>query len=110
MTYDEILAALATYNQARGCSLALPTADQWERACKAGSTTLFHWGDSLDPAIAGAYAVTSATQPQPVDPSAYVLPGAGSLGLSNTAPQTRPKGKGKGPQKSTPKPAGKRGR
>ena len=47
-----------------GWLLDLPEADEWERACLAGSTGKFVWGDSLDGA--GAWAVCASDRPQTV--------------------------------------------
>lgn len=40
-------------------TLDVPSADQWERACRAGSTTMFSWGDATVPATVNANAVVA---------------------------------------------------
>lgn len=53
-----------------GWQLDLPEAHEWERACLAGSTAKFAWGDDLDADAAAAWAVcdagTDMPHPQPV--------------------------------------------
>lgn len=54
----------------RAGSLSLPDRYLWEYACRAGSTGLYAWGDSTDPALTSRYANVSQTAaaagPQPV--------------------------------------------
>lgn len=59
LTAEAIAGALAAFNAAHAPTLALPGEDVWEYACRAGSSSLFAWGDSLDPAVANAHAVTA---------------------------------------------------
>jgi len=47
-------------------TLDLPLAAEWERACAAGGTARFTWGDELDASKAVTYAVCDATSPQPI--------------------------------------------
>lgn len=59
VTADALATALAIFNARFAPTLALPSEDAWEHACRAGSSGLFAWGDSLQPATANAYAVTA---------------------------------------------------
>lgn len=45
---DTIDAVLAAYSSGRSYRLGLPSDQQWEYACRAGSTSAFAWGDGTD--------------------------------------------------------------
>ena len=61
MTYDELAARLTSWNVGKSGQLAIPSESQWEYACRAGTTTTFSWGDSIDPDVAMAYALCRET-------------------------------------------------
>ena len=53
---DRVLAAARVRGQ-----FSLPSASQWEYACRAGSSARFGWGDNPTPQVAGVYAHTWET-------------------------------------------------
>lgn len=57
LSLDAVRATLGAWH--RDGSLGVPSADQWERACRAGTTTLFSWGDATVPATVRANAVVA---------------------------------------------------
>lgn len=60
LSYDLVKSALAGFNAANGAgnpTLRLPTATEWEHACRAGSTGAYPWGDSESSTIVALHAV-----------------------------------------------------
>ena len=51
---DLVTAAIASYRSRTASGLALPSAAQWEHACRAGATTIYAWGDQANQATAHA--------------------------------------------------------
>lgn len=80
MSLDEVRSSLAAWNASRPTQLALPSAEQWETAARAGSTTVFPWGDDPNPRLAAAYACTWDTG-APHGPSAVNTLASNALGL-----------------------------
>lgn len=57
-----LAAALALHNTGKSYSLQIPTNRQWERACRAGTSTAFFWGSNPnDRTTAASYAVVHET-------------------------------------------------
>jgi sulfatase modifying factor 1 len=60
LSYDLVVAALAGFNAAAGAgqpTLRLPSANEWEHACRAGSAGAYPWGDSEAGATVARYAL-----------------------------------------------------
>jgi formylglycine-generating enzyme required for sulfatase activity len=68
VTHDELAALLTAWNVGKTGQLGIPAEAQWEFACRAGTSTLFYWGDSIDPAVAGSYAFCRETVSGAVGP------------------------------------------
>jgi len=56
LSWSGITTTLAAYNGGKAITLALPSDAQWEKACRAGSSGVFSWGDARDDATVTTYA------------------------------------------------------
>jgi formylglycine-generating enzyme required for sulfatase activity len=79
MSLDQVLAACSGWSRAGRWSV--PTSTQWETACRAGATGLFHWGDQIDEATVARYAVVRQTAGGSDGPRPVGLREANALGL-----------------------------
>ncbi len=64
MTANEAIADIATYNGTlTGFEIDLPSQEQWEAACRGGSSTPYGWGTDESVATIGLYAIVQETRP-----------------------------------------------
>jgi formylglycine-generating enzyme required for sulfatase activity len=80
MSFDQVRSTLAAWNAGHATLVALPSAQQWEAAARAGSAAVFPWGDDPDPRLAAAYACTWDTG-APTGPNAVNTLQPNALGL-----------------------------
>lgn len=80
MSLDQVRGSLAAWNAGHPTQLALPSAEQWETAARAGSATVFPWGDDPNPRLAAVYACTWDTG-APKGPSTVYTLTPNALGL-----------------------------
>ena len=70
LSWSGITTTLSAYNSGKTISLALPSDAQWEKACRAGSSSLFAWGDARDDATVNTYAQVWETSAGALGPRA----------------------------------------
>lgn len=80
MSFDQVQIGLAAWNASHPTRLVLPSAAQWETAARAGSATIFPWGNDPSPRLAAAYACTWDTG-APSGPNAVNTLTPNALGL-----------------------------
>ena len=56
VSWNDCQTFIAKLNQLDQGIFRLPTEAEWEYACKAGTTTMFYWGDDLSDTQIGEYA------------------------------------------------------
>ncbi len=62
LSADLVTQALASWRQRHSLNLRMPSDNEWERACRAGSTTTFAWGEAHGPATVALHAVVAETR------------------------------------------------
>jgi len=74
--WDEAVKFCTKLSELSGKRFTLPNEGQWEHACRAGTTTAYHFGDTLNPTLANYEYVGSRTRPAAVGsypPNAFGL-------------------------------------
>ena len=70
LSWSGITTTLSAYNSGKTITLTLPSDAQWEKACRAGSSSLFAWGDARDDATVTTYAQVWETSAGALGPRA----------------------------------------
>jgi formylglycine-generating enzyme required for sulfatase activity len=81
LSYNAAAQALATASTRLHATLELPTDDQWEFACRAGSPGVFAWGDTHTDTAAAPFALVAETNAGHVGPSPVGSLAPNALGL-----------------------------
>ncbi|MBY0458755.1 MAG: formylglycine-generating enzyme family protein, partial [Gemmataceae bacterium] len=63
VSWDDCQEFCARLSEHAGCRVALPTEAEWEYACRAGTTTHFHFGDVITTDLANHYGKASWNSP-----------------------------------------------